>query len=85
MSTVSPPFVLSLLRGVRPTANGWDACCPAHDDQRPSLSIAVSQDNKVLYQCRSHRCTVEQIAAALGQRLPDILRPTPPGHSGAGL
>ncbi len=36
-----PPLAdtLSVLEGVRPTAWGYLACCPAHDDAEPSLSI----------------------------------------------
>src|SRR5262245_32415170 len=71
------PHVLLLLRGVRKTANGWDACCPAHDDQHPSLGVAV-RDGKVLLHCRSHGCTAKQIAAALGLSLADLLHIDPP-------
>jgi len=30
---------LARLKGVRPCAGGHVACCPAHDDHHPSLSI----------------------------------------------
>ncbi len=41
--------VLSRLDKVK--ANGaskWKACCPAHDDRDPSLSIREADDGKVL-------------------------------------
>lgn len=36
----------------RPTAGGgWMACCPAHDDRTPSLSLKNTQDGMLLYHC----------------------------------
>lgn len=46
------------------TSSGWQACCPAHDDSTPSLSIAAS-DTKVLLKCHAG-CPPAQIVAALG-------------------
>lgn len=34
----------------RRTRSGWIACCPAHDDQKPSLSIR-EVDGKILVHC----------------------------------
>jgi hypothetical protein len=39
--------VLSRLQEVQDTNGGWRARCPAHDDQRPSLSIAEGQEGRV--------------------------------------
>jgi hypothetical protein len=64
--------VLSLLRGVKKTANGWDALCPAHDDTSPSLGIAVGKDGTVLVKCRSHDCTADAICTAIGIGLRDL-------------
>jgi hypothetical protein len=33
---------------VRKTSNGWQACCPAHDDKKASLSITVVEGRKIL-------------------------------------
>ena len=33
--------VLSQLKGVRTSMRGWRACCPAHADRKPSLSIGL--------------------------------------------
>src|SRR5262249_41665976 len=65
-------IVLSRLRGVRKTAEGWDALCPAHDDQRPSLGIAVTEDGKVLLNCRSQGCSAGLICKAIGLTLRDL-------------
>jgi RecA-family ATPase len=40
------------------------ACCPAHDDRRPSLTVAVGEDHSVVLYCHAG-CSLDQIAAAL--------------------
>ena len=42
--------ILDRLDRVRPTTRGWSACCPAHDDRRPSLSVAEGEPG-VLVKC----------------------------------
>ena len=43
--------VLSVLKKTKSAGNEkWTACCPAHDDNTPSLSIAV-KSGKVLFKC----------------------------------
>ncbi|MCP4185493.1 MAG: virulence-associated protein E, partial [Hyphomicrobiales bacterium] len=37
--------------GGRKIGTGWLACCPAHDDVNPSLSITTGKDGKVLLHC----------------------------------
>ena len=76
-ATADPPIVrvLDRLKGVRETRNGWDACCPAHDDVRPSLGVAAGDDGRVLLHCRSQGCTVEQITAAIGLTVSDLYEP----------
>ena len=43
----------------------WQAKCPAHDDKKPSLSITVGEDEKVLLHCHAG-CSIEDICKALG-------------------
>jgi putative DNA primase/helicase len=43
---------------------GWTACCPTHDDQRPSLSIRDAEDGMVLVRCHAG-CGQERLIAAL--------------------
>jgi putative DNA primase/helicase len=45
----------------------WTACCPAHDDQRPSLSIRDAEEGMVLVRCHVG-CGQERIIAALRAR-----------------
>ena len=53
--------VLGRLKGVKQVSGGYVACCPAHDDKHPSLSV-TEKDGKVLlehfkisYMLRSHK------------------------------
>ncbi len=48
------------------TDNGseWMACCPAHDDHKPSLSIADTEDGRVLVHCHAG-CGQREVIAAL--------------------
>jgi hypothetical protein len=58
--------VLTALDGQhKPSGNGYTAKCPAHDDHAPSLSIAESEDGKVLLNCHAG-CSSEKIVGAMG-------------------
>lgn len=67
----------------------WVACCPAHQDKHPSMTIRELDDERVLVHCFAG-CDVEQILAAIGMsfdalfpdkaldnRLPPLRRPFP--------
>lgn len=63
--------LLERLERVRETGSEtWVACCPAHDDKSPSLSIKHA-DERVLVHCFAG-CAVEDILAAVGLRLADL-------------
>jgi len=70
---------LSLLNGVRPTSNGWEARCPCrNDDNNPSLSVALGQDDKVLVTChRGQGCSVVEICDAVNLKVIDLYPPRP--------
>jgi hypothetical protein len=56
-------LVLSVLEKVKPRGQDkWLACCPAHDDKDPSLSIALV-DDRVLLKCWSGCGGVEVMEA----------------------
>jgi len=62
MSTAAK--ILERLSGVKETASGWTALCPAHEDRKPSLSISEGADGRVLVNC--HRgCSTKAIVDAL--------------------
>ena len=62
--------ILSRLEGVKRSSDGWTACCPAHDDNNPSLSVSETAD-RVLLHCHAE-CPPEAITAAIGINLADL-------------
>jgi hypothetical protein len=63
---VSAAALLDRLHIVRQTAPGrWLACCPAHDDRRPSLGIRQLDDGRVLLHCFAE-CSTEEVLRAVG-------------------
>ena len=58
--------------GGHKTQNGWIARCPAHDDQKPSLSISLGKNNKVLVYCHAG-CSQRDIFAAIYQQKHGLL------------
>lgn len=70
-------LVLSKLQDAKRNGSGWIARCPAHDDGRASLSVAVGDDGRALVHCHAG-CTPEAIVSAMGLRLADLM----PGDSG---
>ena len=68
------------LKKPRKTTGGWEACCPAHDDATPSLSITDGDDGKVLVHCHAG-CDQTAVVAALKS---DGLWPEKPTNGAAG-
>jgi len=54
----------SKLEKVKPTSNGIEALCPAHDDKSPSLTASFTKD-KILFKCQAG-CSFESVVSALG-------------------
>jgi hypothetical protein len=63
--------VLSHLKGVRTSMRGWRACCPAHADRKPSLSIGLGEHGQVLLKCFAG-CSLERIVEAMGLAMTDL-------------
>lgn len=81
MPTTSLDTVLTGLDRVRQQGEReWTACCPAHDDREPSLSISLGADGRVLLHCFAG-CSVADIARALGLRVADLFEPHAQEHS----
>src|SRR5688572_5957837 len=58
--------ILPRLEKVRRTGNNnWLACCPAHDDRNPSMTIRAADDGRILVKCFSG-CAFEEIVGAVG-------------------
>ena len=66
---------LSKLERVKITGNyEYTACCPAHDDREPSLSV-TERDGRILIHC--HRgCAPEEIVSAMGLKMSDLYTET---------
>ena len=58
---------IAVALGGRKVGSGWVTRCPAHDDQRPSLSISAGIGGKVLVRCFAG-CDQESVLAALRGR-----------------
>jgi putative DNA primase/helicase len=64
--------LLALLDEVKPTTRySYKARCPAHDDPRPSLSIKLEADDRILLHCFGG-CTTESILERLGLGFKDL-------------
>ena len=72
---MSADTLLSLLSKVKRTKpDSWLACCPAHDDKSPSLSIRETVDGRVLVHCFAG-CAVHEIVSAVGLDTSDLFPP----------
>jgi hypothetical protein len=60
-------------KGRRTTRGYFKCCCPAHDDQRPSLLIYVKADGRLSFRCFAG-CPTRRIKMALRQRGFDLSR-----------
>jgi hypothetical protein len=56
-----------LAKGRRTTRGYFKCCCPAHDDQRPSLLIFVRAEGRLSFRCLAG-CPTRRIKMALRHR-----------------
>lgn len=64
--------LLSKVHKLKKTGDSkWLACCPAHDDKSPSLSIKLA-DDRILIHCFAG-CDISAIVSALGLELSDLM------------
>lgn len=73
MSATPLEKVLAMLPDHKRSGNGFIACCPAHEDHNPSLSITEGDDGRVLLHCHSQKCSFENICRALGLQVKDTM------------
>ena len=72
-------MILEQLQKVRSTGpHSWIACCPAHGDKSPSLSVREADDGRWLLHCFAG-CDAHDIVAALGLEITDLF-PQPLYH-----
>src|SRR5215813_12485837 len=68
--------------GAKRNGKGWIAKCPAHTDQKPSLSIGEGRNGCVLLKCHAG-CTLDEIVAAAGKTERDLFNESTPPKSAA--
>ncbi len=74
-------LLLNLLEGVKRTKrNSYVARCPAHDDKSPSLSVAFTDEGRILVHCFAG-CSAGDIMAAVGLSLGDLFPDGPIDHA----
>lgn len=72
---------LEKLEGVRETGEKeWQARCPAHDDNRASLSVACEADGTILLMCHAG-CETPDVVKAAGLKMSDLF---PANNNGNG-
>lgn len=65
-------LILNRLQKVKAAGSDkWQACCPAHEDNSPSLSIKQADYGNILIKCWSG-CSAQDICAAIGIELKDL-------------
>ncbi len=75
--------ILDRLHGVAPAGERkWSAHCPAHDDQRSSLSVGIGADDRALLWCHAG-CHLLTICRAIDIRVPDLFSASHPYHERA--
>ena len=68
--------LLNQLHKVRRTGTGeWMACCCAHEDKTPSLSVKEDADGTILLYCFAG-CSAEEIIGAAGLTMGDLFPDT---------
>ncbi len=70
---------LALFSRVRKTPNGWQACCPAHEDKKASLSISVKEDKILLYDHAG--CPTPTILDAISLKPKDLFLDSKPSST----
>jgi hypothetical protein len=64
-------------RDCNPKAKGpgkWEACCPAHEDRKPSLGVKEGNDGTALLKCHAG-CNTDEVLKNLGLEMKDLFPP----------
>ena len=76
--------ILARLEKVIPKGqNKWAACCPAHSDKTPSLSIARGDDGRALLKCWAG-CSAADVVDAMGLTMADLFPQSEQHHTRPG-
>lgn len=67
--------LLSRLDKVKGRNGNYVACCPAHGDKNPSMTIKETESGTILIHCFAG-CSVDEITGAVGIEITDLFPPT---------
>lgn len=67
--------IIDRLDKLKKAGKGYQARCPAHEDNGPSLSLRVGDDGRVLLHCHAG-CSTASVVAALGLSMSDLFPPS---------
>ena len=70
--------VFSRIQGIKPVGSygKWTACCPSHEDEKQSLSIAIGRSGGLVMNCNAFNgCTIKTILSAIGLDMKSIAPP----------
>lgn len=56
------------------TSNGYQVCCPAHEDDKASLSLSEGDDGRILLHCKAS-CRPRDVVVAMGLEWSDMFPP----------
>jgi putative DNA primase/helicase len=74
--------ILAKLKKVKRSGKDeWMACCPAHDDKTPSLSVKDGGDRTLLKCFGASACSTQEIVGALGIGISDLFNEEKTGGS----
>lgn len=57
----------------------YRACCPAHDDKKPSLSVTLAQSGAILLKCWAG-CSAEEVIGSVGMDMVELFPPIDRHH-----
>lgn len=63
--------IIERLDKVKKTGKGYQALCPAHADNGPSLSLREGDDGKIILHCHAG-CATDAVVAAMGLTMADL-------------
>ena len=65
-------FVSRLSKAKRTGNDSWIACCPAHADKSPSMTVREVEDGMLLVHCFAG-CGIDEIAGSIGMSISDLM------------
>jgi len=69
-------FVSHLDKARKTGDRSYQACCPAHDDNSPSLAVTAATDGRILIHCYAG-CDPSSVMSAVGLSLSDLFEDGP--------